>query len=82
MNLRDKSTVERERLIKDIMIAFDALSEKQRVYNLPEFCVRFGLANPDVDLLVQTDDSDEIQNITISRTVQQSPEPELTFTNL
>ena len=64
------------------MIAFDAQSEEQRVYNLPEFCVRFGLANPHVDLLVETDDSDEIQNITISRTVQQSPEPELTFTNL
>ena len=82
MNLRDKRTLERERKIKDIMIAFDAQTEEQRVFNLPEFCVRFGLANPNVDLIVETDDSDEIQNITISQTVQHSPEPQRTFTNL
>ena len=82
MNLRDKRTLERERKIKDIMIAFDAQTEEQRVFNLPEFCVRFGLANPNVDLIVETDDSDEIQNITISQTVQHSPEPDRTFINL
>ena len=79
MNLRAKDTVAREENLKEIMIHFDAQTEAEKVHNLPEFCVRFGLANPNVDLIVEVDESDDIQNITISQTVN---EPEKTFTEL
>lgn len=69
------------------MVDFDAQTEPERVHNLPAFCVKFGLANPNIDLIVEIDDeSDEIQNITMSQTVHDEPdvpicdlEPEPTF---
>ena len=81
MNPRSKETREREEKLMSIMFDFDQQTENEKFFNLPEYCARFGTANPNLELIVSLDENNTL-HITMEQTMEPifygpEPEPEL-----
>ena len=74
MRKRPKETLEREENIRSIMFDFDQQTEIEKIYNLADYCARFGTANPYLELIATFDSNQTILNITMQETFRE-PEP-------
>ena len=53
---------------------FDQQTENEKIFNLPDYCAKFGTANPNLELIVSSDANNTL-HITMEETFY-GPEPE------